>query len=734
MATLHTLLATSLSASQDSLILSNASHTIGLLQSGSLLEEADEQTLHKFKSRVSAMIKSKSPISRWFGAYLAKVSCETNFSVVKGHGGTWAGLLIHLLEIPVEPHVTHEITIEALSTIFSQTWGKQELTRDITTPRLPQYIKLLLKLAEGRSSKEGSNEKFVSPLLSVILPALNKVMKQQSTTFKPHVQRYQRLLLSIISTSYMESHRVEESVLTQACEGYVLLHFATVKGNEFIVWRQSLIKVINKIHATVSQFALPIVEEDSSFFQDKTDIEDLEITSLPADASMILVKDKLRVLFVLLGTFFTTGTKTEIKLPIGAIVNLADRLFSLNKHTMQKRGVEQATRNLFLAVLDDLHIATCTLLLTLIPVVRTMILVHIEVFMHHIDVLSDSADTKLLENILKLASILFGLIGVLPKAMVPLVSKLVQAGLKLVQPRIDASSVNLPDAVANPSLFLVNPKTETISTVTSFFSTVIVTVPDLSLPVRSQIDQWLILAAAKPFSQNRQPIQNTLALSAFFPGKASKYSILPIALRSVPKSTLLESMVHPRLPPTSSAVHNLTKSAVLIPSKQKDTIELKEESNTSTFTKRKLQATEDDSGEVSENNGFVTKRAKSYEAMEVEISETPTPAPANLELSFETTTVTITEVKETIEEGTTSYSVQSPSHENNPVSIATPEAPVAALFTMPPKKPSSPTAKAPEAKNEVESIDEDDNDDDDDEDLEMPEITLESSDEEEEES
>lgn len=714
MATLQSLLATSLSASQENLILHNASHIISLLVSGSLLEAADEQTLHKFKLRVSGLIKSKLAIARWFGAYLAKVACSTNFAVVRGHGGTWAGLLIHILEIPAESSITHEISIEALSTIFAQTWGKQELTRDITTPRLPQYIKLLLKLAEGVEAK---------PLLPVIIPALNKVMKQQSTTFKPHAQRYERLLLKIISLSYIESYSVDRAVLSRVCEGYVLLHYATVKGNEHVVWRQSLIKVINEIHITVTQLASEVVEEDSSYF-DPMNAEGLGITAVTLDAGVGQLNEKIRVLFTLLSSFFTTGTKAEVKIPLGVLTNLADRLFSLNKHTMQRRGVEKATRSFFLAAVDHIHIASCSMLVHLVSVVRTMILVHIEAFMHHIDVLSDTINASLLESLLKVASAFFKLIGVLPKAMMPLVSKLVQAAIKTLQPRIDSSSLSLPDAVAHPSLFTIKPNPESVQTVINFFSTVIITAPELSVPVRSQIDQYLIFAAVKPADQNSQEIRDTLALSAYYPGRTAKYSVLPMAIRTVPNSNLLESMVHPRLPPVSSAVHNLEKSAALLPSKQVDPLEENDIS-----TKRKLPEVDEPEQEAVSFLGFSIKRAKSSDEMDVDTEETVS-APANLELKFEQTAAPALEVKETKSSATTKIieskyaeilTQKQPSPEPKALEHTAP------VFTLHAKK-----AVSSETSNTSIGKIADLEDESDDEEMEIPGISLESSDEEEE--
>lgn len=717
MASLQSLLATSLSVNEEGSIAQNAPHVVGLLLSGQLLESADEATVHKFKLRVSALLKSKQPIARWFGAYLSQIACQTNFAVLREHGGTWTGLLIHILELPKENPATHAMAVEALGKIFAQTWGKQELTRDVTTPRLPQYIKQVLKMAEG-TKEEG----FVSPLLSAIVPALNQIVKQNSTTFKPHAARYERLLLKVISTAYVAPYKVEPRVLEQVCEGFVLLHYATVKGEEPAVWRQSLNKVMAEIYATVFDMADNIVEVDSALANEAGSSTRLDVASTTLEEhGLSQTSDKLRVLFKLLGKFFTTGTKAEVKLPLGAIANFADNLFSLNKHTIQKRGVEKAMRANFLSVMDQVHLATAEITLKVVPVVGTMMLVHIEAFMHHVDVLSETSNSDLLQQLLNMAALFFRLLGNLPKAMLPLVSKLVTTSLALLQPRINKSSAALPDALAHPALFTVKPPSAAVQTVTSFFQTVIVTVTDLALPIRSRIDQYLIMTSLQ---SNSHSLQETLALSAVHPGKTSKYSILPMALRALPRNELLESIVHPRLLPLTSAIHNLDKSAALRPDVANEDDENDVEDTTVVREKRKLSSTARDE-ETAENGGaseqptgfLANKRAKSAEAMDVDEPTTVTEevhTTTNVALQFEPG-----EEKEVVQE-TVTTTVETTEQPASPEPVAETAAPVVASFSKP--QPAATATAAPAAESD---------DDDDDDDTEMPAISLESSDDEE---
>lgn len=727
MATLQSLLTTSLAPSEEINIPNTAAQTIGLLLSGELFEQADEPTLHKFKLRVSGLLKANNasnPITKWFGCYLAKVACETNAAILRGHGGTWANLILHLIEVPYEPTVTKEIAVEALSSIFAMTNGKQELTRDITTPRLPAFVKVLLKLVE---SSNNSITKY--DLIESILTALNKIIKAQSTTFKPFVTRYEKLLLDLLSTSYIEPHRITDTVLQKTCEGIVLLHYATPKGNENEVWRQNINKIITEIHATAGQLSTGIVDEDVSAFPRITDETPRLAIVKTSGSDLFQLSQRLTTLLRALTVFMTTATKTDVKLPIGSVVSVIDRLYSLNKHTVQKRGVEKHIYAQFLAATSSAHIGASKFLIAFVNVLGSKILLHVEVLLHHVDVLSDTnsaAEPALLAVLLQMAGQLFKTIGTVPKASLALVSKLVQRALELVEPKLAPSSASLPDAVANPGLFVVPPSQNHVETVATFFSLVIMHAPDLALPVRSQVDQWLVLRTVKCDSAVtvRAPLEQALALSAFNPGRKSKYSVLPIAINALPNTNmLLDSMVHPRLPPTSSTIHNLTRTAVL--SGATDAAATEEEApktnssaahtvNAAITIKRK--SSEEDTASDGHADGFISSKKLKTDSTESAITEVE--APVNVGLVFEKSTTTTTT--------TTDSATVVETEAKKVFTTATASAPT---FNLHKRSGNESTNIGTEAVSTADVASAAESSDDD-EDLVMPGISLESSDEE----
>lgn len=55
--------------------------------------------LHKYKTRVSSLLQSKTPQARWSGVALVKASVESSFECLASHGGIWVRLLVPLLAV-----------------------------------------------------------------------------------------------------------------------------------------------------------------------------------------------------------------------------------------------------------------------------------------------------------------------------------------------------------------------------------------------------------------------------------------------------------------------------------------------------------------------------------------------------------------------------------------------------------------------------------------------------------
>lgn len=534
---LKTLLNTVLSPSQEDNIGANASHCLSLIVSSpSILTEADEPSLTKFKVRVSALVKSRQPIARWFGCYLCKVTVESKcYSILKSHGGTWAGLLQHVLEVK-EPLVTHQIAVQALSALFAATYGKPNFTKEITTSRLPEYVKQLFVLA-GKEPQ----------LWPVIVPALSKTISQQSTTFRPFVNKAFNLFTEILKDGVTGANSVTEKLVQDACEGMVLLHMSAPKGKEQEEWRSSILCTISEINYTISEMSFELVNEEtpkSAHQEPKFDW----LQNIGSDA--IRLTDKLCLLLQLLYAFFTTPTKCQVNFPYGEIMLLADRLYTLPFST-EKQGVETDRKRLFYSLLDRINVNVTQLVMESVTVVGHPAVMYLDSLMHHITTLiarRPSIHLKL--SLFQLATTLMKQSHLLPSSYAADVGKLISAALPMVREKQPTSAI-VPDMVSTPDAFVEHPDKVTVEVIYDFLSTAVETCPDVQLQQRAQIDGIFIMNAH----------QNAI-LSGLYPG-VCKHSIAPMATRTNPESTFGSLLMHPRLPPLSQANQNVLKAARL---------------------------------------------------------------------------------------------------------------------------------------------------------------------------
>lgn len=111
------------------------------LVSPHLLESTQEQPKHKFKTKVSALLKSSGQ-TRAYGAVLARKALA-DWSIVKSHGGAWAAIMLHVLDLPDE--VCWAPVTKTLTYLFGKVHGKSELSREIAGSKIGEFMKRLVK-------------------------------------------------------------------------------------------------------------------------------------------------------------------------------------------------------------------------------------------------------------------------------------------------------------------------------------------------------------------------------------------------------------------------------------------------------------------------------------------------------------------------------------------------------------------------------------------------------------
>ncbi|KAI5852564.1 rRNA processing/ribosome biogenesis-domain-containing protein [Morchella snyderi] len=337
--------------------------------------------LHKYKTRISALLQSKTAQSRWCGAALVKASVESSWECLAGHGSVWIRLLVPLLARP-EPTATHRVVIATLSRVFTAlTEGKPTLVREMVVPNLPATIGHLL------AATESENE-----LLAVVLEALRDILQAHPVTFRPFAQKTYTLVLNVLSSTN-STYSAEERL---AREIFALLHLcasgsssrgvtnnadgssssggnnkATAVADE---WTRGFRAVIEDTHVTLNTLFRCVIE-DSDYGSQRSDGKK-ELTSEAHGTSTLGLSDwkgltdgveRVSVLLRQLQSFFTLPSTAQVTIPIGQLVDLTTRIFSISPSSAQiNQAVERSEREFVFARLSELQRGALNLLSTVL--------------------------------------------------------------------------------------------------------------------------------------------------------------------------------------------------------------------------------------------------------------------------------------------------------------------------------------------------------------------------------
>ncbi|BFZ59328.1 E2 ubiquitin-protein ligase peroxin 4 [Saitoella coloradoensis] len=337
-----------------------------LISQRPLAAEARDQeecaaTLHKWTTRLSSLVQAKSAGVRWAGVCLIKATLEQSWDCVLSHGATWSRLLIAILGRP-EPPVLLERTIVTLKALFRLTRGKPALIRDITTPALPGYFASLVALC--------SNDY----LLQTALGALHETLIEHPTTFRPFAGKLTPVCLAILDGSRQASPKVE----MMAAKCFASLYLCAPKNGSADEWRKGLLAVVGEAHVTLDAL-FRFVDEDRDGIINPGGMGMPELPTHYASA-VVTGGRRFAMLIKLLEVFLSLGTKMEVRVPVGVLIDLFTRVTDIKFNALLKPATDKNEQGLFFSHLPSLHIATVKFAHTLIRVLSHNFLPHFDSF------------------------------------------------------------------------------------------------------------------------------------------------------------------------------------------------------------------------------------------------------------------------------------------------------------------------------------------------------------------
>ncbi|KAK9375531.1 rRNA processing/ribosome biogenesis-domain-containing protein [Lipomyces chichibuensis] len=528
---LRSCLTTFLSPNHETLLPRHLGAAAACLGSSAAIKSSEPQILHRVRVRLSALLQSHSSEVRLCGAELIYTLVGVDWESLASHGATWIKLLLIILEKRNDNRATLRAVIRALCKLFALTRGKPTLTRELTTPNIPPFATFLLTL----SLSQGQPDLRALPMT---LPALLAILRDHPTTFRPFASKLlNNILYPILNSSSHTGKAVgcEIELLTRKL--FVSMYLAVPK-DQLLEWRIAFLKVIGETHKAISQ-TFDIVDEDTAYenipsgWDSTVDIQDSFVGIL-----------RIEMLLRTVESFLNTATQSQVQVPVSNIVQLVDRLLSLDPENLQfKDTSDRIKQDFILSVLPTVHANVYGFLTTFVKTAGQSLLPHAYTILSHVATIPASRNSLYNIPVYTFLEEFLSVMAILPTSLNSEINHAVELALSNLS-SIQHASSSLPDFASHPQAFISQPPPQITIPAIKFLAAVVGTAPDLPATTRSLIDRFSIVRSHVGWAEERLLLEGVLQ-----PGRNIRWSIMPIATRKLPKSRNMGGILHPRFPP-----------------------------------------------------------------------------------------------------------------------------------------------------------------------------------------
>ncbi|KAA8906290.1 rRNA processing/ribosome biogenesis-domain-containing protein [Sphaerosporella brunnea] len=356
----------------------------------SLAQEKEDALVlcNKFKGRVSALLQSRVPQARWAGVVLVKVSVESSGAALEGWAAGWIRSLVGLVSRP-EPPSTAVMLIRTLSRVFTVlTNERPTLTRELVTPHLPAFFTAILA-ATGAELQ----------IKTAAWEALGDVVAAHPVTFRPFLNKARPAVLKAMGTE-VESYARELWVGISACaSGKGSGSSGGKAGAVAAEWRALFEAVVSELHIALDVALQPVTEDYD--YRHSTSRSNASETGLPpAEEGVAPQIERALLLLRILGTFYTTPTAAQPAIPISQLIDVVSRIFAISAASATPNSaIERSVRETLFSLLPTLHKATLKLLDTVSRRLQSALLPFVPAILeqaaHVVSETPKSADVKI---------------------------------------------------------------------------------------------------------------------------------------------------------------------------------------------------------------------------------------------------------------------------------------------------------------------------------------------------
>ncbi|SCV01683.1 LAME_0G17810g1_1 [Lachancea meyersii CBS 8951] len=297
-------------------------------------------------AKILKLLRSSDDYFVWKGCKLSDVLCAYNAVVLCSQAGPLLTALFGKLEPKAGFYRTTVSSLQGKTVLFSLVKsvdilldlirGKPALTREVLTPRLPAIIGVLINLSQFEPA--------------LCCPVLKKLLVKNTTTFRPHIGKYNNVLVTLIVKDYNHFDKRTKRLIL---ENFALLNL--IKQNTGVKdetmrhhkafqdeqWRQGMMNVLYSFKPVINLCGEILdfsADEDMKTLMNKlpsSKSEEMKEFLPPVNvdlnkpSSLWAIAERLDLLCDLVVAFVTQHTPFRMRVPLGGVVVIAEAILSL---------------------------------------------------------------------------------------------------------------------------------------------------------------------------------------------------------------------------------------------------------------------------------------------------------------------------------------------------------------------------------------------------------------------
>lgn len=291
---------------------------------------------HKLKARVTSLLQDRSVNGRLSAAVIVKAVIDHGGPNVLANSDGWARGLLNCLNKP-DPVEVKQLYLVTVCRIFIRTQNHASLLREITTPLIAPFLTACLALVKPVNLQTNSGSTAVhSPLLESVLQCWLKLLPRHATVFRPFLPRIKLLCQGVLGDGGCSI-----STRNLATKLLCLLLSSAPKNVLSQEWAQTASSIINSAHQTADKLFRAVLEEyepnDSARqrapgkhdFSKEPKISGADSLGLGPWHGIYDGAGRMAVLIAWLEGLVTTSTLQHVSAPLGAILDLTARVFTV---------------------------------------------------------------------------------------------------------------------------------------------------------------------------------------------------------------------------------------------------------------------------------------------------------------------------------------------------------------------------------------------------------------------